>query len=212
MRGDCVPKQTFFNLPKQKQDTLIQSAINEFSRVPLHEASIANIIHEANIARGSFYQYFEDKEDVFYYILDTHAKQSQNQLIYYLRENEYDLFKATPKMFTWLLEKFHEGNSRCFFKHAFLHMNARVEETFSSRIQKAEIQKEYKKLIDGIDKTALDYDSLEELHHIIELVFSITMHNVVHSFSKDVTLEQAIRNFNMQLTFLQKGVLKNDYV
>lgn len=207
-----MPKQTFFNLPKPKQQILLQAAINEFSRVPLHQASIANIIHEANVARGSFYQYFEDKEDVFYYVLDTHAKQAQEQLIYFLRKHHYNLFKAIPRMFTWLLEKFHEESSRCFFKQAFLHMNIKVEQTFSLRIRKEEIQKEYKKLIDAIDKTTLDFETTEELHHIIELVFSIAMHNVVHSFARDLTIEQASRHFNMQLSLLQRGVCKNEYV
>ncbi len=58
-----MPKQTFLSLPEDKQNTLIQSAKKEFSRVPLHEASIANIIKDAGIPRGSFYQYFEDKEN-----------------------------------------------------------------------------------------------------------------------------------------------------
>lgn len=203
-----MPKKTFFNLPIQKQEVLLQSAINEFSRAPLHEASIANIIHEANIARGSFYQYFEDKEDVFFYVLDTHAKQAQKQLIYFLRKHHYDLFKAIPRMFTWLLENFHKGNNRSFFKQAFLHMNIKVEQTFSSRIQKAEIQQEYKKLIDGIDKTPLNYETTEELHHIIELVFAITMHHVVHSFARELTIEEACKHFNIHLSLLQRGVIK----
>lgn len=207
-----MPKQTFFNLPEQKQAVLLQAAVHEFSRVPLHEASIANIIHEANIARGSFYQYFKDKEDVFYYLLNTHAKQAQESLIFYLRKYDHDLFKAIPDMFTWLLEKFHEGKNRDFFKQAFLHMNIKVEQTFSSRMRKKELQKEYKKLIDGIDKTPLDYDTPEELHHIIELVFSITMHNVVHSFARNLTIEQASHHFNMQLSLLKRGIFKSEHV
>ena len=65
-----MPKQTYFHLSKDKQETLIAAAKQEFSRVPLHEASIANIIKSAGIPRGSFYQYFEDKEDLFYYLLN----------------------------------------------------------------------------------------------------------------------------------------------
>ncbi|HLR15204.1 MAG TPA: TetR family transcriptional regulator [Bacillota bacterium] len=207
-----MPKQTFFNLPDQKQAVLLQAAMNEFSRVPLHDASIANIIHEANVARGSFYQYFKDKEDVFYYLLETHAKQSQESLLLYLRKYDYDLFKAIPNMFTWMLEKFHERTNRDFFKQAFLHMNVKVEQTFSFRLRKEELQREYKRLIKGIDKTPLNYDTLEELHHIIELVFSITMHNVVHSFARDLTIEQANHRFNMQLSLLKRGIFKREHV
>ncbi|MCU5751761.1 TetR/AcrR family transcriptional regulator, partial [Bacillus cereus] len=69
-----MPKQTFFNLEREKKELLIQAAMKEFSRVPLFEASISNIIKDAGIPRGSFYQYFEDKEDVFFFLLNDHSK------------------------------------------------------------------------------------------------------------------------------------------
>ena len=43
--------QYFFN----EQEKLINSALNEFSKVSYHEASINNIINDASISRGSFY-------------------------------------------------------------------------------------------------------------------------------------------------------------
>lgn len=68
-----MPKQTFYNLSTEKQKKIIKSARKEFSRVPLAEASIQNIVQDADIARGSFYQYFEDKEDLFEYIVEEVA-------------------------------------------------------------------------------------------------------------------------------------------
>ena len=61
-----MPKQTFFNLPEGKRKTLMNAAEKEFARVPLAKASISNIIKDANIPRGSFYQYFENKEDLYF--------------------------------------------------------------------------------------------------------------------------------------------------
>src|SRR5699024_12161721 len=65
----ALPKQTFFNLAEEKRETLIQAAKKEFSRGSLYEASIANIVKEADIPRGSFYQYFKDKDDLYFYLL-----------------------------------------------------------------------------------------------------------------------------------------------
>lgn len=59
-----MPKQTFMKLSEEKKEKIIKAAKKEFSRVTIEEASIKNIIEEANIARGSFYQYFESKEDL----------------------------------------------------------------------------------------------------------------------------------------------------
>ncbi|HLR71545.1 MAG TPA: TetR/AcrR family transcriptional regulator, partial [Pseudogracilibacillus sp.] len=89
-----MPKQTFFNLPEEKRDTLIHAAKNEFSRVSLYEASIANIVKEAEIPRGSFYQYFEDKDDLYFYLLDKQGEELWKTLITNLKEHQGDLFKS----------------------------------------------------------------------------------------------------------------------
>lgn len=59
-----MPKETFFNLAEEKKEKIINAAKKEFKRVPLEQASIKNIVEDAGIARGSFYQYFESKEDL----------------------------------------------------------------------------------------------------------------------------------------------------
>ena len=49
-----MPTQTFFNLPKKKQELLLKSARNEFTNTSFENASINQIIKEAGISRGSF--------------------------------------------------------------------------------------------------------------------------------------------------------------
>lgn len=59
-----MPKETFFNLQEEKKNKIIKAAKDEFERVSIEHASIKNIVEQAGIARGSFYQYFESKEDL----------------------------------------------------------------------------------------------------------------------------------------------------
>ena len=46
------------------KNKIIKAAKKEFERVPFEQTSIKNIVEDAEIARGSFYQYFESKEDL----------------------------------------------------------------------------------------------------------------------------------------------------
>lgn len=64
-----MPKQTFLNLPEEKRRTIIGAAIDEFAEYGLKNASTNRIVANSGIAKGSFYQYFEDKQDVFMYLL-----------------------------------------------------------------------------------------------------------------------------------------------
>ena len=61
-----MPKETFMNLPKAKQDLIEQIAMSmNLPSMVMILASINRIVSAAGIAKGSFYQYFEDKRDLF---------------------------------------------------------------------------------------------------------------------------------------------------
>jgi AcrR family transcriptional regulator len=64
-----MPKQTFLNLPEEKRNTIVHAAIEEFAEYGLENASTNRIVENSGISKGSFYQYFEDKQDVFMYLL-----------------------------------------------------------------------------------------------------------------------------------------------
>lgn len=64
-----MPKQTFFNLPDDKRERIAELAVEEFSERPYAKASISRIVERAGIAKGSFYQYFEDKLDLYRWLM-----------------------------------------------------------------------------------------------------------------------------------------------
>lgn len=70
-----MPYPTFERLDSTKKERLMNAMIDEFSQVPFSHASINKIIKEAGIPRGSFYQYFADKEDAYRWVLGRIAHQ-----------------------------------------------------------------------------------------------------------------------------------------
>lgn len=64
-----LPNSTFFNLPDNKRNLIISKATEEFSMYDYATASINQICKYSNIAKGSFYQYFIDKQDLYVYIM-----------------------------------------------------------------------------------------------------------------------------------------------
>ncbi len=63
-----IPTKTFFNLNPAKQDRIVSAALDEFSKRCFEQAKLSNIIRNAKIPRGSFYQYFDNKKDLYFYI------------------------------------------------------------------------------------------------------------------------------------------------
>ncbi len=64
-----MPRPTFFNLPDEKRQRIAELAIDEFARQPYAKFSISSFVARAGIAKGSFYQYFEDRLDLYRWIL-----------------------------------------------------------------------------------------------------------------------------------------------
>jgi AcrR family transcriptional regulator len=70
-----MPKQTFFNLPEEKRQTIIDVAVEEFAENGFEAASINRIVANSGISKGSFYQYFADKLDLFMHLVDILAQE-----------------------------------------------------------------------------------------------------------------------------------------
>jgi AcrR family transcriptional regulator len=70
-----MPKQTFLNLPEEKRQAIANAAIDEFAEFGFEASSINRIVANSKISKGSFYQYFEDKMDVFRHLMDMLANE-----------------------------------------------------------------------------------------------------------------------------------------
>ncbi|WP_085505389.1 TetR/AcrR family transcriptional regulator [Thalassobacillus devorans] len=198
-----MPKQTFFNLPEEKKQILLQSAEKEFSRVPLFEASIANIIKAAGIPRGSFYQYFEGKEDIYFYLLDKMAKQRKDKFIGFLQNHDGDLIEAMIAMFECML---HEEEHISFMKNAFLNMTHKVEHSFLGIFSDEESIDDFNEVSAQIDKRKLNIVGDQELYHIMQILTAVTFRNFVEKFAQGLSEEQAKETYQMEMNLLKKGI------
>ncbi|MEL7142214.1 MAG: TetR/AcrR family transcriptional regulator [Cyanobacteria bacterium J06643_4] len=70
-----MPKPAFFNLSEKKRQKITDLAIAEFASADYDNASISNIVKQAKSAKGSFYQYFEDKKGLYLYLVDSASVQ-----------------------------------------------------------------------------------------------------------------------------------------
>lgn len=85
-----MPTATFMNLPVEKRERVLGAAIAEFSQRNVEEANISNIVRQAGIPRGSFYQYFTGKDDLYVHMFQTlrerRAEFTQPAFTYYKTE------------------------------------------------------------------------------------------------------------------------------
>ena len=97
-----MPSATFLNLAQEKQEKLLEAATREFSSRPYNEASINQIIKDAGIPRGSFYMYFQDKEDQFRYLMSGYLDQLMLVIEECLMRAKGDIFRALLDLFDYI--------------------------------------------------------------------------------------------------------------
>ena len=91
-----MPTNTFYNLPKEKQDKVLEAAKEEFFRAKDGNVLVKNIVISAGIPRGSFYQYFESKEDLIDFISNNERKSIP---LSYFEDNCYRIdIKYAPRL------------------------------------------------------------------------------------------------------------------
>lgn len=203
-----MPKQTFFNLDEQKKGILIEALKEEFSRVSVHEASVANIVKLAQIPRGSFYQYFHDKEDAFLFLLTLYGKENHDRFSESLQKTDGDLFASFTYLFEQMIEELVNGNQYHFFKNAFLNMNHKMEQAFTRNIKSDDfdvIMEKYDKLV---EKKQLTIKTRKELNHAFKILSAITIQNIIHAFAKQLTVDEALENFQTEVNMLKNGLLQ----
>jgi len=200
-----MPKTTFFNLTKAKQEALLRAAKKEFSRVSLADASIANIIKDVGIPRGSFYQYFDNKEDLFFYILNDHSKKRKLEFATILIQHDGDLFDSLYEFVSRTLE---DDEDIHFIKNAFLNMTHKIEHSFSKIVNDQQANEDFKKISQLIDTRQLNISSDKDLYHLIKIVMSVTFRNIVEKFSEELSHDTVMKNYEIELNMLKKGLIR----
>lgn len=80
-----MPKDTFYNLDEEKQNKVIRSAISEFLKHGFEKGNVGTIAKSAGVAKGSIYQYFENKKELFmfsvHWSLDLFIRKYDNYII-----------------------------------------------------------------------------------------------------------------------------------
>lgn len=97
--------ETFLRLPEEKRRRFLDAAWEEFSNARFTDVSVNQIVRRAGIPRGSFYQYFAGKDDLFAYLLEEVRNQIKEEYRRVLKDNGGDMFQAQLDCFDRLTSR-----------------------------------------------------------------------------------------------------------
>lgn len=198
-----MAKQTFINLPEEKKNKIIKSLKKEFSRASLKDALVSNIVKEAGIPRGSFYQYFEDIEDSYYYVIEEYSNSIKKFLIEDLRNNNGDIILAYRHLYIYILDMIDNKNNKEYFEKIFLNMSYEVQSMFTPNFNDG-----LNLIINYVDCSKLNIASKFGLGYVLDIIESTMMNSIIKSYKRNLSREKNIEIFEKELALICVGVLK----
>lgn len=201
-----MPTDTFNKLPEEKRTKVILAAKKEFARASLKDASIKNIVEDAGIARGSFYQYFDSKEDLLQYLLKEHVEEMNKKLEDTLKETAGDIFQVFISIYDYMVNECINKGEADFFKRIFEELKTSQDNMFMVDMKKYK-PKDISEYYDLVNKKDLRIKSVEEFRLLNRMLHAVTKKAIVCSFRYD-SKEKAREDYLKQLEYIKYGVMR----
>lgn len=203
---------TFQNLKEDKKNRIIDAALVEFSTRPFNEASITNIVKNADISRGSFYQYFGNKENIYKYLVNFLYAKHREELVSLLIENSGQLYPSLLKFYENYIDDLFESRYFAFYKNTFRYVNHYLigdEGVLSLRNQSTNREEQQKKFIEIVDMNDLKADSSQEVLEYIYFLVNTIHHMVIDGFVNDMPMEELKSRSFRAVDWLYYGIKKD---
>ena len=201
-------KKTFYNLPYEKRKRITDAVIKEFMERPNEKVSINRIIKTAEISRGSFYQYFDDKVDLIEIITKTMFEESSNKAKEILKLSCGDLFVMYIKMFDYFGDYSSQKQTMKIMRNivdSFKANDDLVSEYLKNRFNMALTNNE---IYTMVDRQNLKFQDNESVKCLIEILTQVLKNAIFDVFVAGSDREEGRERLIKKIDIIKQGAVK----
>lgn len=201
-------KKTFYNLPYEKRKRITDAVIKEFMERPNEKVSINRIIKTAEISRGSFYQYFDDKVDLIEIITKTMFEESSNKAKEILKLSCGDLFVMYIKMFDYFGDYSSQKQTMKIMRNivdSFKANDDLVSEYLKNRFNMALTNNE---IYTMVDRQNLKFQDNESVKCLIEILTQVLKNAIFDVFVAGSDREEVRERLIKKIDIIKQGAVK----
>ncbi|MFQ7777516.1 TetR/AcrR family transcriptional regulator [Ruminococcus sp.] len=201
-------KKTFYNLPYEKRKRITDAVIKEFMERPNEKVSINRIIKTAEISRGSFYQYFDDKVDLIEIITKTMFDESSNKAKEILKLSCGDLFVMYIKMFDYFDDYSSQKQTMKIMRNivdSFKANDDLVSEYLKNRFNMALTNNE---IYTMVDRQNLKFQDNESVKCLIEILTQVLKNAIFDVFVAGCDREEVRERLIKKIDIIKQGAVK----
>lgn len=201
-----MPSVTFEKLSAEKKKQIEKAAIKEFSNYTYHDISINRIIHDIDMPRGSFYLYFENKEDLYLYIMDKYISEYIESFIIFLKDNNGDIILSYEYVLDKAINYCNNGEYSMLLTKFLRGLTHRIGMKTLS-LQNIEL---INRVLNNINKDYLNNNCPEDLFVVLDILTNILIHSLTEYLVMDIPIDRVRAKYFEQLRIIRIGIYKED--
>lgn len=189
--------EAFNKLKERKRIALITSIRDSLRKTMYESLSVGDISLEADISRGSFYNYFVDKNDAVFTMVEIGLNEQLKFFKSCIENNGGDLFSALIELYNEVSYNLKPRMDDILMNNLKIYMNIVIKIFYSEKYSK-----QVEELVFWLCKnTTIGKDKIvdeKDMANVLELLFSTAVHELARAFviseerKKYVSLEKKV--------------------
>lgn len=200
-------KKTFYNLPEEKRQRIINAIMKEFSSSATEKVSINRIIKAANISRGSFYQYFDDKVDLVEVLTKTFMDISVEEGRKALQYSNGDIFYTYEKLFDIISDFGKDEKQKIILKNLMKNLRANDDLISEYMLNRFEGFKSLQEFTKHFNRDNLKYKSDEDVECLSQILTQVLKNAIFDVFVVGMNREKVRKTFMRKLEIIKSGAV-----
>ena len=200
-------KRTFYNLPEQKRQRIIDAIVEEFSSSSTEKVSINRIVKAANISRGSFYQYFDDKVDLVEVLTKSFVDLSIEGANKALEYSNGDIFYTYEKLFEIITNFAQDKTQKVILKNLLRSLRANDDLVSEYLLNRFNGFEELNKIAKQYNTDNLKCKSSEDVEYLSQILTQLLKNAIFNYFVIDVDYQTVKKTFLRKLEIVKSGAV-----
>lgn len=197
-------KNTFYNLPADKQERIIEVTKKEFLKGSKKKITINTVIEKAGISRGSFYQYFDDKLDLVELVTDSMI----NKIIEFIQNelslNGGDIFRLPVRIFNLMTEERDKLNTIRALSPEANQNSSLISDYMQYRYQENNY---IQKIFGFVETSNFSNPEPENIQCVITLLFDVIKSAILHATKNPRDIDNARIILQKKVSIIKAGTV-----
>ena len=197
--------EAFRNLKDKKKRNILGAISSCLKNMSYDELSVNNIVLEADISRGSFYNYFSDKNDAVKCLIESRVKDYFDMYIEAIKESDFKLFDGTRKLYGRIISILSDAINITVMRNI---------KFFSEFVLETVKSNSYKDYFDGVVKWFMEntiegkeyLNTMKKMSNVIDMIISLVLNSIFAETIFNINPFSENGDFEYKLSIVENGI------